>query len=141
MKLCFLIIIRVARGGFFSHQVLANSKKGCFILLLASFSRQTNEFCCLTGTKKMVNKTLTNCTTILKYDFKDLNLVISGLHIILGAVIIFFNIVVILVYSLAKPKFRQKAANMLLCNQAFVDLFQGKVLRNVNEFQCARISS
>ena len=78
----------------------------------------------------MWNKSLTNNSSInvttLQNDFKELNLIISGLYITLGVAICFFNVVVIFVYVSAKPKFQRKTANKLLCNQAFVDLFQGR---------------
>ena len=77
-----------------------------------------------------MNKTQTNTTgtntTSSPYDFTQFNLIVSGLSITQGSGILFFNAVVIVVYMKSKEKVRRKVANILLCNQAFVDLFQGK---------------
>ena len=75
-----------------------------------------------------------NDTISYKDDESSFTSVHDAILICLGVAIIFSNITVILIYISAKNSLRRKTANLLLCNQAVVDLFHGAVTNGITIF-------
>lgn len=77
-----------------------------------------------------------NSTVLLKSPSNQITF--RFVHIIilhcLGIITIAANLLVIIIYALSEEKIRKKTANMLLCNQAVVDLFQGTITNGVTLF-------